>query len=314
MKTTTLIRSFYVAAIISTLIIAGSAYEVFTWPEVVHYEHLLSALAAQTIQWILLAVAWRQTLICVFQRPVALAECFVQLSMVMVGKYIPGKVWGMLARGVHLKTSGLDYTESLIATYIEQLLIVHTGVTLGALAWSVATGAAVWIVLCVVSLLGIALVPILNAWLFGTGNRIVRRWLPDTIQLPKNPPAINTVDYLWLYCLYTIHWLADLAIPSAVILIISPQWPTTDLFLLLAGANAFGIILGFFAFFAPGGLGVREGVIVGLMMPYMPLQDATLFALAYRLWLVAADLLSLGVVFAIRRPDAPKGSGEETKG
>ena len=108
-------------------------------------------------------------------------------------------------------------------------------------------------------------------------------------------------DYVRLYLLYTLHWLADLAIPSAVFLVVSPQWPTTDLLLLLAGANAFGIIVGFFAFFAPGGIGVREGVIVGLMLAYMPLQDAMLFVLAYRLWLVIADLFSLGVVFVIRR-------------
>jgi uncharacterized membrane protein YbhN (UPF0104 family) len=92
-----------------------------------------------------------------------------------------------------------------------------------------------------------------------------------------------------------------LAIPTAIFLVIATQWPATDLLLLLAGANAFGIVLGFFAFFAPGGLGVREGVVIGMMLPYIELPEATLFVIAYRLWLVCTDLLSLIVVFVFRR-------------
>ncbi len=301
MKTAYKIRYFYIVAVISILIFATITIDSYEFHGEFHYHYLWFVVLAQVLEWILLSIAWQQTILRLSNKSQNLTDCFAQLTMVMVGKYIPGKVWGMLARGMHLKTTGLDYTESLVATYVEQILFVHTGITLGSLAWYLATGSGLWALLGIVSMLGILLVPALNTWLFSTGNRIIRRWLADKVRLPDTPPTLNMSDYVRLYLLYTLHWLADLAIPSAVFLIVSPQWPTTDLLLLLAGANAFGIIVGFFAFFAPGGIGVREGVIVGLMLAYMPLQDAMLFVLAYRLWLVIADLFSLGVVFVIRR-------------
>lgn len=301
MKTAYKIRYFYIVAVISILIFATITIDSYEFHGEFHYHYLWFVVLAQVLEWILLSIAWQQTILRLSNKSQNLADCFAQLTMVMVGKYIPGKVWGMLARGMHLKTTGLDYAESLVATYVEQILFVHTGITLGSLAWYLATGSGLWALLGIVSMLGILLVPALNTWLFSTGNRIIRRWLADKVRLPDTPPTLNMSDYVRLYLLYTLHWLADLAIPSAVFLIVSPQWPTTDLLLLLAGANAFGIIVGFFAFFAPGGIGVREGVIVGLMLAYMPLQDAMLFVLAYRLWLVIADLFSLGVVFVIRR-------------
>ncbi|MCK5362371.1 MAG: flippase-like domain-containing protein [Gammaproteobacteria bacterium] len=301
MKTAYKIRYFYIVAVISILIFATITIDSYEFHGEFHYHYLWFVVLAQVLEWILLSIAWQQTILRLSNKSQNLTDCFAQLTMVMVGKYIPGKVWGMLARGMHLKTTGLDYAESLVATYVEQILFVHTGITLGSLAWYLATGSGLWALLGIVSMLGILLVPALNTWLFSTGNRIIRHWLADKVRLPDTPPTLNMSDYVRLYLLYTLHWLADLAIPSAVFLIVSPQWPTTDLLLLLGGANAFGIIVGFFAFFAPGGIGVREGVIVGLMLAYMPLQDAMLFVLAYRLWLVIADLFSLGVVFVIRR-------------
>ncbi len=300
MRTADKIRYFYIIAVVGILIFATITIDSYEFHGEFRYHYLGFAVLAQMIEWVLLSIAWQQTVLRIFNKSLNLANCFTQLTMIMVGKYIPGKVWGMVARGMHLKTAGLEYAESLVATYIEQILFVHTGITLGSLAWYLVTGSELWAFLGIVSILGILLVPALNTWLFSVGNRIAKRWLSDKVRLPDAPPTLSMADYVRLYLLYTLHWLADLAIPSAVFLIISPQWPTTDLLLLLAGANAFGIILGFFAFFAPGGIGVREGVIVGLMLGYMPLQDATLFVLAYRLWLVIADLFSLGVVFVIR--------------
>jgi hypothetical protein len=301
MRTADKIRYFYIAAVISILIFATVTINSYEIHGEFRYRYLGLLVLAQLFEWVLLSIAWQQTVFRIFNKSLNLANCFVQLTMIMVGKYIPGKVWGMLARGMHLKSTGLEYADSLVATYVEQILFVHTGITLGSLAWYLVTGSELWALLGIVSILGILLVPALNTRLFSVGTRIAKRWLSDRIRLPDTPPALSLADYVKLYLLYTLHWLADLAIPSAVFLIVSPQWPTTDLLLLLAGANAFGIIIGFFAVFAPGGIGVREGVIVGLMLSYMPLQDATLFVLAYRLWLVIADLFSLSVAFVIRR-------------
>ena len=53
-----------------------------------------------------------------------------------------------------------------------------------------------------------------------------------------------------------------------------------------------GFLAGFVALFAPGGVGVREGVGAALLANIMSLEDAVLLMLMFRLWVVVMELLA----------------------
>lgn len=53
-------------------------------------------------------------------------------------------------------------------------------------------------------------------------------------------------------------------------------------------------ILGFLAFFAPGGLGVREGTLVLFLQFYFPLNVAILISLLARIWSTLLDIILAG--------------------
>jgi uncharacterized membrane protein YbhN (UPF0104 family) len=79
------------------------------------------------------------------------------------------------------------------------------------------------------------------------------------------------------------------------------------------GINAAGWLLGFFAFFAPAGLGVREGGMAAMLAPFMPVDAAFVGVVLWRLVQVITEFVCLGACFtptaiaAVRRPRAETG-------
>ncbi len=66
-------------------------------------------------------------------------------------------------------------------------------------------------------------------------------------------------------------------------------WPTAAL-LLTTYIGAW--VVGYISVFAPTGIGVREGVLVLLLAPYIPVSTAMAVALGYRVWLTMRDALA----------------------
>jgi hypothetical protein len=68
----------------------------------------------------------------------------------------------------------------------------------------------------------------------------------------------------------------------------------------LTGAFAFAFNIGFLALFVPGGIGVREGILVLLLSSLFPVPIATLIALLARIWATAAELLCLSIAVPLK--------------
>jgi hypothetical protein len=64
-----------------------------------------------------------------------------------------------------------------------------------------------------------------------------------------------------------------------------------------AGIFAGAWVLGFLSFLAPGGLGVREGILVYLLGFHLPSHVAIVVTLLSRLWVTAAELMGTALAF-----------------
>lgn len=71
-------------------------------------------------------------------------------------------------------------------------------------------------------------------------------------------------------------------------------------FFYLTSSFIVATILGFFAFFTPGGLGVREGFLAFFLSKIYPMEVAVAISLAARVWAVLGDILLFGFL-KIRR-------------
>jgi uncharacterized membrane protein YbhN (UPF0104 family) len=266
--------------------------------------NLVALLALQLVFWSILALAWRLILRTLGARDTPFAVCFWQQMLVMLGKYVPGKIWGMVARGGEMKRRGDGFSQVVTATSLEQMLLLHSGMVVAALILpllfpSVETG-----ILAAIAVLTIPVAARFSSAGLRMLGAFVRRF-DRTVRQPAEV-RIATGRYTVMVATYGSLWIISGLVFINLYGIFVERHFTTELFVVLMLSNVAAIAAGFLALFAPGGIGVREGVMIGLLLPYIPVEHAMLLAIVSRLWQVMSDVLggALGLWLA-RHPRNP---------
>ena len=212
-----------------------------------------------------------------------------------LGKYVPGSVWHYAGRVGLARSRGVAVRSTLVSLGVEvgasALAAVIVGLFVLPIAIAVPLAIAVAIAVAVIGLApgrtpGRLLDPLI---------RVVRRIVPlsvvDMRQALRAMPAATAL-YIPVWAVYGVaFWLTARALFPV---------PTTEIVFFTA-AFALGWLAGMVVVFAPGGIGVREAVLVGLLAPRVGHAEAIVIAGASRLLLTAADLLGGGAAFALTR-------------
>jgi hypothetical protein len=117
--------------------------------------------------------------------------------------------------------------------------------------------------------------------------------------LPLN--ILTTAQYNILFLWGSLIWFFSSI--TFILIYFALGYTTFDfnIFAWLVIANIMGIVGGFFALFAPGGIGIREGIIVSILIQFMPLKEAILYSLLYRIFLVAIEIPLTACVLLLLR-------------
>ncbi len=253
---------------------------------------LLLAAILQMASLLSYARIWRAVLATVSTGRLTLTQSFTQIVLMGIGKYLPGKVWGMVARGAHGREHGIEGEATLLATYYEQATLLHAALLVSAtmLAWLYRLP---WLIVAAAATLVLGPALLTRLW-----RAFV--WLARRLRRMAKPPSLKHLPlgtYLSLTAAFALTWVLNGAVLAALYQGLFDRPFTPEIFAALLLANTVGITVGFFALFAPGGIGVREAVTGALLLPHMSLADAALLSVVYRFWLVAWDLV-LGGLFA----------------
>lgn len=219
-----------------------------------------------------------------------------------LGRYVPGKVAAVAGAAWMLARAGVSLPLGVGVVFVHAVLTSVLGLAFGSLAMLNQTGQemvplwGVWIGLgiavCLVALYPPAFIAAVNMAL-----RLVRR--APIEHRPERGPllaaiALVVVRYVGLG---TTAWLMAAAVLGAP----AGQW-----WLFMAAATV-AQVAGFVAFFAPAGVGVREGVYLLMLGPVIGMEWATLTALLLRLAQVVVDAAAglLGTWLVRRRAGLP---------
>ena len=214
-----------------------------------------------------------------------------------LGKYLPGSVWQYAGRLGLARNRGVPIQRALVSVAAE---IAYSAVAAAAassliIGWGAAAG--VFLGLCALLVLAVAVRGRL-ADLVRTG-RLDRRSVLAALR--AGPAAI--VLYLFVWAIYGIAFWTTARALFAV--------PASDLPRYI-GVFALAWLAGLVAFFAPGGIGVREAVIAALLTGRLGQADAIVLAATSRIVLSAIDLAagaaSFGVPALRRREPRPLGA------
>lgn len=201
-----------------------------------------------------------------------------------LGRYLPGKVWTVTGMALLSQRAGIPIWQSTISAIVLQLLAISTGVLTAAIGGTVLWGT-----------LTPTMKPLAIAAMAGAGVTTALLLMPSLIQrglryLPRldhvEPPASRP-----LVMAATANVAAWLLYGLAFWLTVRGTLPDLQLSMPLAiGIYAASYVVGFLAPFAPGGLGVRESVIIVLLGGAVGLGQAAAIAMASRLFITVAEL------------------------
>ncbi|MFK5969751.1 MAG: hypothetical protein QM487_06475 [Candidatus Marithrix sp.] len=210
-----------------------------------------------------------------------------------VGKYIPGKIWGMIARGTQLKELGIDVKKIFVISIQEQILLIHASVIVSSISIIFLIETNWTCLLMIVILLSGFIGKYIQQFLIAVYNFLMNYLKKNVLEVKE---IITQQNYLRLLIFYMMIWILSGWIFSGIYFIfITQNELNLTIIVWMILANTIGITVGFFALFAPAGIGVRESISSIVLSQVMPLEQAIFLSLLFRFWAVLTEL-SLGMI------------------
>ncbi|MEO8138045.1 MAG: hypothetical protein ABI742_00275 [Gemmatimonadota bacterium] len=261
----------------------------------------LPALGSVLLVWSMYAMlieAWRRMLAGWGQQlpPLPAARIWVLSSL---GKYVPGKVWAIAGMALMAKEAGVAPWAATASAIILQALAVGTGAAVAALFGAASLEAqrpgmliGLWLAggTSVVGLAALVYPPVSRRLL------ALARVDPETPSPSLGPVVLGLVANLLAWIGYGASlWLLAWAVLPESKLTLAPA---------IAGFAA-SYVAGLIAVFVPGGLLVREGLLIVMLQGSLGLGAATALAVASRVLLTITEL-GAAVPFLIFRRGNPR--------
>ncbi len=268
------------------------------------------------------SLAWRRIVKAFgFNLPIAAAVRIWSTSE--LARYVPGAIFQVVGRVVLAKPYGIRGSITSVTQVLELAIFLLANILLAVscllyFGWKNMHGQAKeWLFLAFI------LIPVLLLLLhpkicYGIINRVMARLGKPTMDRRLSGPALAGI--LFWNILGLLWQTAAVFVLTEHALDLKMQW-----WWVLAGAYSLAWCAGFLAFWAPGGLGVRELVFVTAMSVALPnhvrqgfsANPAALgvflsfLSILLRLWATAGELILASIAYAVDyrgalgRPDAP---------
>lgn len=260
-------------------------------PWQLHVGWLVCSVALIWLDFSLLVQLWRILLHAFSQKPLGFWTAFRILVVSNFGKYIPGKVWSVVGMVFFLGREGYPARIALASTVLHQAYTIVSGIIFIA----VVLGSEIFdgrpVVPLVIGVVACAMIlyPPVFSYVLNRGLRLLRR---EPIQV-----RLSFALAIRLFAVYIVAWVMY---GAAFWCLLHGLGVQPGLFWKTVASFAAAYLLGFLALFAPGGLGVREGVLSVLLATTLTPGIAALIAVVARLWMTLIELSQLIPVVASR--------------
>ncbi|MCH7688579.1 MAG: flippase-like domain-containing protein [Planctomycetes bacterium] len=271
------------------------------------------------------AVWYWQRLMQSFGGDVSFRDSLRAYYCAQLGKYIPGKATVLIIRAGMIKGRGLGAAAAAITATCETLIMMGAGLAL-ALALSPMIVRPEWInsipdgpfvdpfvvviewinsipngpfvVPCVVVIACLVALPIIATLL----SHLAVKMTPAELVLSKKEMRIPAKGIGSGLIAFVITWILfglslGLTIRSVSVNQMNfGDWPVWT------GAVSAATVIGFLAIFAPGGIGVREGLLLMVLSLHIPEKQAVAAVVLLRLVWLVAEITAAGVLYYMVRP------------
>ena len=286
------VRRYYVAFAAACTVFVFSLILVLVTAKYVEPDFLEVPLVSLMVFYGYLILIYTMSVVCwrVFSATSAtlehrtLSEALIDTGLIAVGKYIPGKAIGILARGAFKDGTFVLSKASVATSASEQVYFLSSGliVVVAFLSYEYLSFNVVWIVFLLLMLL--SHLPVLIKSLF-RHTRIV-------LYLP----CITPLKAFSLSVGYIVLWLVS-SMPILTLIGTVHNLEFSQTLEIIAAFNS-SIIAGWVAIFAPGGIGVREAAFAMTAPDWLDWKEGLFWIMMHRTLCIFFDIVFGGVSIA----------------
>jgi len=232
------------------------------------------------------ALVWHLSL-AVFETSPGIIKSLEITVLSQLPKYLPGGIWAVVGQIELTGRSGVRRSVAAAAAGLMSAGLVLSGLVFGlatAISTSVLARGQLAAAAAVVVAAGVLVHPAVFSRAVKLSFRLFRRQAPQM--------SLKTADTARLLAAAVLYWpVAGLGL-YLMAAALTPLRPGD--IPVFVGAYALSWTIGYVAVFAPGGIGVREGILVLLLSGVTGLPAAVLISLVQRVWLTLIELLFAG--------------------
>jgi hypothetical protein len=213
-----------------------------------------------------------------------------------LGKYVPGKAMVVVMRVGLVAPYNARPATTAFATLYETLAMMAAGGLIAALGLAVPPFQGLWV--AVGGGMGLALFVVVDPLVFPRISRLISLPFPGIgpEALPRITRRLLGEGLLCSIAGWVLLGLSEVAVVRAL----TPSGVPVSLWPALIGGVALATVAGFAVAVLPGGLGVREGVLMTATTPALGADLAVIAALALRLTWVLGEVLAAALLCLVR--------------
>lgn len=245
-----------------------------------NYGWLIISLLLLWSGFFLSAVSWRYAL---YYHNVSIphSKAVISHGLSVFAKYIPGKIWVILGRASYVSQGGVPLKETSFISLKEQLLYILLGLMISAFPSILYFGLNYLNIILLVTCILLALI-LFNKPVHNLAEKILSRLFRKEFTLPQLSMRLSGKLSGFILLYWALWILAFYALCKALI----PEVGFISTF-----AFPLSVCYGVLAIVMPGGLGVREGIMVAfLTLTGIETELALSLSVIARLWFVTGEI------------------------
>lgn len=218
-------------------------------------------------------------------------QMFRMYNISNLGRYLPGKVWSMLGLFYLASESGIKKRQTFLAVIAGEVAYKGSAILIGVLFFffSATLKSYLPIMILLFAALIIFVHPKILNRIINIGLKLLKK---DRVEI--NFKYSSILKYISLYFIvWILHSLAFYVFVNSIAS--TRDYNIVQFFTIMPLCWVVGYIM----IFAPGGIGIREGMLVLILSEFLPPEVALVIAVLQRLWFIIVEALNAGIALLI---------------
>jgi glycosyltransferase 2 family protein len=260
---------------------------------VINFYYIVASIFAIMIAFLMDTYIWQICMNNYLQKKLNFCESMALYNTTAMLKYIPGKIWTYTAQIVLMSSKGISKAVLIYINLICFICLTFVSAIYALYYYLFYLQMAPWVISILIFILLIALDFVFVIWNTSIINYLIIP-INRIFKSKIHPIKIKKLLLIYLQLLYLLGYV-PLGIGMYFLAKGIGMEITFSSILPIIATLSVSLVLGYIAFFSPGGLGIREGTMFVMLKQFSNVEIALIIPIAMRLIYIIIELL-LGII------------------